>query len=48
MGVPDTFKYLDLAWRPFLQIHLQKSEPGGDHQPVKFSISEKQGDRSAR
>ncbi len=26
---------------------LPKSEPGGDHSPTKFSISEKQGDRSA-
>lgn len=29
------------------QMHLSKSEPGGDHAPVKFSLHERQGDRSA-
>ncbi|CAC5422765.1 WD repeat-containing protein 63 [Mytilus coruscus] len=47
MGVPNTFKHLDLSWKPFLRVHLHKSEPGGDHSPTKFSISEKQGDRGS-
>lgn len=47
MGVPDTFKHLDLSWKPFLRVHLHKSEPGGDHSPTKFSISERQGDRGS-
>ncbi|XP_013408046.1 WD repeat-containing protein 63 [Lingula anatina] len=46
MGVPNTFKYLDLTWKPHLKVTLMKSEPGGDHSPIKFSIQEKQGDRS--
>lgn len=47
MGVPDTFKYLDLTWKPHLRVHLSKSEPGGDHAPTKFSIQERQGDKSS-
>ncbi|GFS17212.1 WD repeat-containing protein 63 [Elysia marginata] len=46
-GVPDTFKHLDLIWKPILRVTLSKSEPGGDHAPTKFSIQERQGDRSA-
>ena len=45
MGVPTTFRYLDLTWKPMLKVSLQKSEPGGDHAPTKFSIQEKQGKR---
>ncbi|CAL1545233.1 unnamed protein product [Lymnaea stagnalis] len=45
MGVPDTFKHLDLTWKPLLRVTLSKSEPGGDHAPTKFSIQERQGDR---
>lgn len=47
MGVPNTFKHLDLSWKPFLRVHLHKSEPGGDHSPTKFSIAERQGDRGS-
>lgn len=47
MGVPDTFKHLDLTWKPMLRVQLHKSEPGGDHAPTKFSIAEKQGERGA-
>ncbi|XP_052776408.1 dynein axonemal intermediate chain 3-like isoform X2 [Mya arenaria] len=47
MGVPETFKHLDLTWKPHLKVHLHKSEPGGDHAPTRFSIAEKQGDRGA-
>ncbi|KAK3092104.1 hypothetical protein FSP39_025223 [Pinctada imbricata] len=47
MGIPTTFKHLDLVWKPMLKVHLHKSEPGGDHSPTKFSIQEKQGNREA-
>lgn len=39
------FKTLDLSWRPLMKVHLHKSEPGGDHNPTCFSISEVQGDK---
>ena len=39
------FKHLDLTWKPLMKVHLSKSEPGGDHNPTLFSISEIQGDR---
>nr|KAG5698305.1 hypothetical protein BaRGS_017007 [Batillaria attramentaria] len=47
MGIPNTFRHLDLQWKPMLKMHLSKSEPGGDHAPIKFSMQERQGDRSA-
>lgn len=43
LGVPTTFKHLDLTWKPILRVQLFKAEPGGDHAPTKFSISEMQG-----
>ncbi|XP_076440866.1 dynein axonemal intermediate chain 3-like isoform X2 [Babylonia areolata] len=46
MGVPNTFRHLDLTWKPMLKMYLSKSEPGGDHAPIKFSMQERQGDRS--
>uniref|UniRef100_A0A1I8FTT0 ANK_REP_REGION domain-containing protein n=1 Tax=Macrostomum lignano TaxID=282301 RepID=A0A1I8FTT0_9PLAT len=46
MGVPDTFWHLHLKWKPFLSVNLFKSEPGGNHNPVKVSMKEMQGDRS--
>jgi WD40 repeat protein len=46
-GIPTTFKHLDLTWKPHLKITLTRMEPGGDHAPTKFSISEVQGDRTA-
>ncbi|ESP02449.1 hypothetical protein LOTGIDRAFT_199692 [Lottia gigantea] len=45
MGVPNTFRHLDLTWKPLLKVQLHKSEPGGDHSPTKFTIHEKQGTR---
>ncbi|CAF0933439.1 unnamed protein product [Adineta ricciae] len=48
MGVPLTFKHLDLIWRPFLRLQLQSPEAGQvDFAPRKFSIRESQGDRDA-
>ena len=45
MNVPDTFKHLT-SWRPLLKVSLPCSDPGGDFAPTKFSISERQGDKS--
>ncbi|XP_064605528.1 dynein axonemal intermediate chain 3-like [Liolophura sinensis] len=47
LGVTQPFKHLDLTWKPMLKVTLHKSEPGGDHSPTKFTIQERQGDRSA-
>ncbi|CAF3614114.1 unnamed protein product [Adineta steineri] len=48
MGVPLTFKHLDLTWKPFLRLNLQSPEAGQvDFAPRKFSIRETQGDREA-
>lgn len=45
MNVPQTFKHL-VSWKPLLKVTLPCSDPGGDFAPTKFSISEKQGDKS--
>lgn len=44
----ETYKHLDLTWKPHLKVTLFKSEPGGDHNPTKFSIAESQGDKTSR
>ncbi len=43
---PETFKHLS-PWKPILKVSLPCSDPGGDFAPTKFSIAEKQGDKSA-
>ena len=48
IGVPTTFKHLDLTWKPTLRVQLFKAEPGGDHAPTKFSISEMQGKKQGQ
>lgn len=45
-NVPDTYRHLDLTWKPLLKINLNKSEAGADYSPTKISISEIQGDRN--
>jgi hypothetical protein len=45
MNVPQTFKHLT-SWKPILKVSLPCSDPGGDFAPTKFSISERQGDKS--
>jgi hypothetical protein len=45
MNVPATFKHLVL-WKPLLKVTLQCSDPGGDFAPTRFSIAERQGDKS--
>ncbi|CAF1214774.1 unnamed protein product, partial [Didymodactylos carnosus] len=45
LGVPLTFKHLDLSWKPLLRVTLANAESGPDFAPRKFSIREQQGDR---
>jgi len=45
MGVSQLFKHL-VQWKPFLRVTLPCSDPGGDFSPTKFTISERQGDKS--
>ncbi len=45
MNVPQTFKHLT-SWKPILKVSLPCSDPGGDFAPTKFSIAERQGDKS--
>ncbi|KAK2179552.1 hypothetical protein NP493_483g01017 [Ridgeia piscesae] len=47
LGVPATFKHLDLTWKPLLRVFLSKTEAGGNHAPCRFAIQEKHGDRGA-
>lgn len=46
MNVPETFKHLT-SWRPLLKVTLPCGDPGGDFAPRKFSITERQGDKTA-
>ncbi|XP_040263855.1 dynein intermediate chain 3, axonemal [Bufo bufo] len=39
-GVPDTFKHLDLVWRPFLKTSIAKTDTGGEFSPIKISLRE--------
>ncbi|XP_073501351.1 dynein axonemal intermediate chain 3-like [Phyllobates terribilis] len=38
LGVPDTFKHLDLIWRPLLKSSIPKIETGGEFSPIKISL----------
>ncbi|XP_066453973.1 dynein axonemal intermediate chain 3 isoform X2 [Eleutherodactylus coqui] len=40
LGVPDTFKHLDLVWRPLLKTSIPKIETGGEFSPIKISLRE--------
>ena len=46
MNVPETFKHLT-SWKPLLKVSLPSSEPEGDFAPRKFSIAEREGDKTA-
>ncbi|XP_069497800.1 dynein axonemal intermediate chain 3 [Ambystoma mexicanum] len=37
-GVPTTFKYLDLAWKPLFKVSLPKAETSGEYSPMKISL----------
>ncbi|KAM9324679.1 dynein axonemal intermediate chain 3 [Gastrophryne carolinensis] len=40
LGVPDTFKHIDLIWRPLLKTSIPKIETGGEYSPIKISLRE--------
>lgn len=46
MNVPETFKHLT-AWKPLLKVSLPSSEAEGEFAPRKFSIGEREGDKTA-
>lgn len=40
LGVPDTFKHINLVWRPLLKTSIPKIETGGEFSPIKISLRE--------
>ncbi|XP_076196638.1 dynein axonemal intermediate chain 3 isoform X2 [Aptenodytes patagonicus] len=38
--VPDTFKHLDLCWKPLIKINLHKSDTTTEYNPVRISLKE--------
>ncbi|XP_072366415.1 dynein axonemal intermediate chain 3 [Scyliorhinus torazame] len=40
-GVPDTFKHLDLYWKPMHRVTLPKVSSTGEFSPLKISMKEK-------
>ncbi|KAJ8278976.1 hypothetical protein COCON_G00060420 [Conger conger] len=37
-GVPNTFKHLDLSWKPLIRVNLPKINSTGEYSPLKFSL----------
>lgn len=37
-GVPNTFKHLNLTWKPFIRVSLPKIDTSGEYSPIKFSL----------
>ncbi|XP_066297797.1 dynein axonemal intermediate chain 3-like [Branchiostoma lanceolatum] len=46
LGIPATFKHLDLSWKPVLKVSLPKPDTNGEFAPLKVSIKERQGDKA--
>ncbi|XP_067892433.1 dynein axonemal intermediate chain 3 isoform X2 [Heterodontus francisci] len=44
-GVPDTFKHLDLYWKPMHRVTLPKVGTSGEYSPMKISMKEKCTDK---
>ncbi|XP_051869119.1 dynein axonemal intermediate chain 3 [Pristis pectinata] len=40
-GVPNTFKHLDLHWKPMHKVTLPKIEGSGEYSPIRISMREK-------
>ncbi|XP_040216499.1 dynein intermediate chain 3, axonemal isoform X2 [Rana temporaria] len=38
LGVPDTFKHIDLIWKPLVKTSIPKIESGGEFSPLKVSL----------
>ncbi|CAH2310444.1 WD repeat-containing 63 [Pelobates cultripes] len=39
-GVPDTFRHLDLVWRPLIKVTMFKTGAVGEYSPTKISLNE--------
>ncbi|XP_046905383.1 dynein axonemal intermediate chain 3 [Hypomesus transpacificus] len=39
-GVPNTFKHLDLTWKPLVRVALPKIDTSGEYSPLKFSLQD--------
>ncbi|KAM4722968.1 dynein axonemal intermediate chain 3 [Rhinophrynus dorsalis] len=39
-GVPDTFKHIDLIWRPLIKATIPKAGSAGEYSPMKISFRE--------
>ncbi|XP_048034159.1 dynein axonemal intermediate chain 3 isoform X1 [Megalobrama amblycephala] len=37
-GVPNTFKHLNLTWKPLIRVSLPKIGSSGEYSPLKFSL----------
>ncbi|XP_043556049.1 dynein axonemal intermediate chain 3 [Chiloscyllium plagiosum] len=44
-GVPNTFKHIDLYWKPMHKVLLPKISTAGDYSPMKISMKEKYSER---
>ncbi|XP_056388491.1 dynein axonemal intermediate chain 3 isoform X2 [Hyla sarda] len=40
LGVPDTFKHIDLVWKPLLKTSIPNIQTGGEFSPIKISLRE--------
>ncbi|XDV46667.1 hypothetical protein PO909_014511 [Leuciscus waleckii] len=39
-GVPNTFKHLNLTWKPLIRVSLPKISSSGEYSPLKFSFQD--------
>ncbi|KAM4642787.1 dynein axonemal intermediate chain 3 [Discoglossus pictus] len=39
-AIPETFKHLDLTWKPFIKATIPKNETNGEFSPLKISMRE--------
>ncbi|XP_071953082.1 dynein axonemal intermediate chain 3-like [Antedon mediterranea] len=46
LGVPSTFKHIDLTWKPVIKIPIGRIEGNGEYAVTCISIQERQGDRT--
>ncbi|KAL7863998.1 hypothetical protein AOLI_G00154180 [Acnodon oligacanthus] len=46
-GVPNTFKHLDLTWKPLIRVTLPKIDSSGEYSPLKFSLRESTANSTA-
>ncbi|XP_078417930.1 dynein axonemal intermediate chain 3 [Cetorhinus maximus] len=45
-GIPDTFKHIDLYWKPMHRVVLPKVTASGEYSPLKISLREKCTDKA--